>query len=124
MRRMTEQGIGQWPPGKVLINEEFSFEMKQWLTSLINSIPHVRTATVTLDPANISGNSRSTETITVNGVTTNDLIIVNKPTYTTGIDIVAAFASAANTVTLVFENTTGSAVDLGSEDYKVIAIRI
>lgn len=96
----------------------------QWLSRLFDAVPKMRTHAATFDPASVAANSESVQTITIAGVTTQDIISVNKPTNTAGLDLVGAWASAADTVSVKFRNATGSPIDPGQETYIVAAIRL
>lgn len=73
------------------------------------------------------------ETYTVTGLTTNDLVFVNKPTKQANIGIVGARVSAADTLAISWGYMAGSAITsltaatavtpTAAETYKVIAIR-
>lgn len=127
MARTTRTAVPHYPPGDIFEevnqNKVMSSQWKEWFSIVIDSIPFFRTSEVTLDPGSVAAQTSETETVTFNGVTTNDGIIVNKPSHTAGI-AVTGFVSAANTVTIVFTNSSTGAIDPGSEDYKLIAISI
>lgn len=96
----------------------------QWFQRLTNNFPKVQTFTVTLNPASVPASSTSEQTVTVNGLTTQDVVTVNKPSHSSGLGIVGARVSADNTLAITFANVTGSAIDPGSEEYRVVAIRL
>ena len=98
--------------------------LARWLANFDENLPRIRAYTATLNPASVAANSESVETITIAGVTTQDIISVNKPTNTAGLDLVGAWASAADTVSVKFRNATGSPIDPGQETYIVAAIRL
>ena len=78
---------------------------------------------VVLDPAAVAANNTAQETVTVTGLTTDMRVVVNKPSHTAGLGVVGAYVSATNTLAIVFANVTGSAVNPGSETYRVWAAR-
>lgn len=78
---------------------------------------------VSLDPTSVGANTTSEQTFTINGLKTNDIIVVNKPTHQTGLGIVGARVSAANTLAITFMNNTGSGIDPSSETYRILAYR-
>lgn len=127
---MSTQGTirepGIQPPTQNLLSllrSAISRELSEWISILSARIPKVQTYNVDLDPASVSANSESTETLTCNGVTTSDAVFVNKPTDSAGIIVGQAWVSAANTVSVKFYNVTGSPIDPGSETYLVVAVR-
>jgi hypothetical protein len=79
---------------------------------------------VTISPAEVAANTTAEQTFTVNGLTTNDAVFVNKPTAQAGLGIVGARVSAANTLAITFVNTTESGITpTASQLYKVVAVR-
>jgi len=97
--------------------------LAKWLQNLYASYPKVRTSKETLNPTSIPANSEDTQTFTVTGLTTEDIVTVNKPTDTAGISISQVWVSAADTLSIKFRNHTGGAIDPGSESYLISAIR-
>lgn len=66
----------------------------------------ILTGTVTVDPPNIGSQSTNTQTATVTGLTTNHKVIVTSATQLeAGVVVAAAWASAANTLSIQFSNT-------------------
>lgn len=96
------------------------------VANLLQSLPAasgVRIYTATIDPASVAANTTAEQTFTVTGLTTSDVVFVNKPTATAGLGIVNARVTAANTLGITFSNNTGSPIDAASESYKVFAFR-
>lgn len=73
--------------------------------------------------SSVGANTTSEQTFTVTGLTTNDVVYVNKPTHQTGLGIVGCRVSAADTIAITFMNTTGGGITPTSETYEIIAIR-
>ena len=96
----------------------------RWLNRLPDLIPGIQTFSVSFDPASVPANSESVQTIAIAGVGYTDIIIINKPTNTAGLDLVHSWASAANQVSVKFRNTTGSPIDPGTETYRVMAVSL
>jgi hypothetical protein len=78
---------------------------------------------VVLDPAQVAANVTALETVTIAGLTTDMRVVVNKPSHTSGIVIGGFYVTATDTLGIVFANVTGSAVNPGSETYRVWAAR-
>ena len=76
-----------------------------------------------LDVASVAANTSAEQTFTVQGLTTDDIVIVNKPSLDAGLAVGNARVSAADTLALTFINSTSGAVDPGSETYKILAFR-
>lgn len=78
--------------------------------------------TLTIDPANINKTSASTQTFTLTGLTTNHNIVITAGTALDyGVNIVSAWASALNTISITFHNYSGAGVNLGSTDIQYFA---
>jgi hypothetical protein len=67
---------------------------------------------ITIDPASVAGQTSSTQTFTLTGLTTNHKIVITAGTaFNSGLIIQAAFASALNTVSIEFRNTTNPPIN-------------
>lgn len=97
--------------------------LANWLNRIVELLPLVQTFAADFDPASVSANSESVQTISIAGVTTEDILVVNKPTNTAGLDLVHAWVSADDTVSVKFRNLTGSPINPGTETYRVLAVR-
>lgn len=95
-----------------------------WLRRMVKVFARVKTYSVSINPASVGANSENTETFTVTGLKTNDIVTVNKPTKTAGFSILDAFVSADDTISITFRNFTGGAIDAGAETYLIHAIRM
>ena len=70
-----------------------------------------------VDLASVAANTTAEQTVTVDGVTTDDVLLhVSKPSLQAGLGVAGARISAANTVALTLINTTASAINAASED--------
>lgn len=119
---MNEKGIA--PPKGLEIDPIKAPFFLKWLNNLYAVFPKTQTFSTTIDPTLVSANSESTQTFTVAGLSTSDILTVNKPSRTTGLDIVQAWASAVDTVSITYQNTTGSGINAGSETYLILATRL
>lgn len=90
---------------------------------IMGNIAAMGIATVTIDPASVATITTAEQTFTVNGLKVGDFVYVNKPSNTTGVGIVNARVSAANTLALSFMNTTAGSVDPASESYSILWLR-
>ncbi len=95
-----------------------------WLKRVHKAISKNVTYTATLTPASVAANATSEQTFTVTGLTTDDVVTVNKPSYTAGIVIGNARVSAANTLAITFGNHTAAPIVPPSEIYKIKATRL
>lgn len=76
-------------------------------------------ADITLDVASVAANTSAEQTFTVNGLTVDMMVFVNKPDLDAGLVVGNARVSAANTLALTFGNSTAGAVNPASEVYKM-----
>ena len=80
--------------------------------------------TATLDTASLLTNTTTTDTVTVPGVALGDMVLgISTAVSLAGLQR-TAYVSAANTVTIVTQNPTGSTVDLASTVIDVIVVRM
>jgi hypothetical protein len=77
----------------------------------------------TLDTASISTTSTTTDTVTVPGVALGDMVIGMSIGVSEAGLMRRAYVSAANTVTIVSINPTGSSVDLASTTLQLMIAR-
>jgi len=77
---------------------------------------------VTLNPSNVTAASVSVETFTVTGLTLEMLVVVNAPDLETGVKVVSARVSAANTLELTFQNFTLADVNPASQAFLVVGL--
>jgi len=124
MPLITQFALDDFPQGPVMDDESkmLTHEWHLFFSSLVDKLPRIQSFTVTLDPGSVTANSTREENITVKGVTTNDIVVVNKPGNTTGI-MVDARVSATDTVTVRFGNVTVGNIDPGSEVYQGFVLR-
>jgi hypothetical protein len=89
------------------------------------AITKILKGTVTVNPASINANTVSSQTFTLTGATSGDSLILNVPAadLTAGLAMYQSFVSAANTITIVFENTTGAPIDEESASWTYTLIR-
>ena len=88
------------------------------------AISQIRIFTPVLNPDTVSAASTAEEEYAVNGLSTDDTVIVNKPSHTSGCGIVNAVVSADDTLALTWMNADVALdCDPPSELYSIIAIR-
>lgn len=90
---------------------------------LTSNVLNARVVSVTFDPAGCAVNTTNEQTVTVSGVKVGDLVFVNKPSSTTGVGVVGARVSAADTVAINFGNFTAATVNPASEAYVLMIVR-
>ena len=69
--------------------------------------------TVTYDPASIANGAQQTTTVTVTGAALGNTVVASFTLDLQGIQL-TGYVSAANTITVIFQNNTGGAIDLAS----------
>lgn len=82
----------------------------------------IYSATATLDFPNTSAQSSADLTITVTGAAANDVVIVGPPTTVNANTSFSAFVSAADTVTVRFNNYSSAAVNPASATFRATVI--
>lgn len=104
--------------------EETHPDLGRWLRLLRDAIPKARSYSPSIDVASVSANSEAVQTFTVTGLSVSDVVVVNKPANTAGLDLVQWWVSAADTLSLKFRNQTGSPINPGAETYRIMAFRL
>lgn len=105
-------GGGRWIIGPDSGESEFN--------SLCYSIPeHLPAVQATLDFSSISAGAIGTATITVDGATGGDLVVLGPPSSIEAGLVWSGFVSADDTVTIRLYNTTGSPIDPASATWNV-----
>lgn len=99
-------------------------EYDRFLSLLVKAVPKVQTFQLTINPTSCSANTTNAQTFTCSGLTTRDIVKVNKPSHTAGLTIANAFVGTDDILTIVFGNLTGSPIDPPSETYLVESTRI
>lgn len=82
-------------------------------------ITKIKKYTKTIDPASVAADTVASEDFTVSGLATGDVVVVNPGINTIG--VAGAYVSAADTLTVIFVNPTGSAIDPASSDWTILA---
>lgn len=77
---------------------------------------------VTVDISSVPGGSTQEESFTVNGLKTDHVVVVNKQGVDSGLHVIEARVSAADTLAVTFFNPTGSAINPASQEIKVVAL--
>jgi len=119
---ISQKGIE--PPKGLELDPVLQQHLLKWLTNLHLAFPKVQTFSESLDVANVGAGSESVQNFTITGLTTSDVVIVNKPSNNSGLDMSQAWVSAADTLTIKFRNVSGGAINPSAETYRIIAIRL
>ena len=90
----------------------FEWDGAKWFT-IGGSSQQALTGSATYDPPSIASGAQSTTTVTVTGAAVGDHVTMTFSQSLGGL-VLTGYVSAANTVTAVFANLTGGAVDLAS----------
>jgi hypothetical protein len=120
MSRIAEKGIT--PPPDVL--RQTDPVLFAWLSNLQLVFPKISTYEETFDLASIPAGTYSTQTFSVIGLDMDDAITVVPPALTSGVYLISSRVSAADIISLVFYNSTGSPVDETAATYKIMACRV
>lgn len=115
--------LGQSPTDLVGFFGQTAVQQPGSVGSLRGAAGTVTIYATTQSPTSVAANTAAEQTITVTGVATGQLVVVNKPTSQAGLALCAARVSAANTVALTFGNDTAAAITpTATETYFVTAI--
>ena len=114
-----ERALGD-PP---FLDKPESPAWQKYFSKLSLIIPKSSTYETSLNPASVAANTVARQTFTVTGLTVNDIITVNPPSLTAGLNVIGFRVSAADTVELVFWNSTGAPIDEGAGTYLIYAVR-
>lgn len=116
----AEKGI---EPTNTLDIDKASF-LYRWLTKLHLAFPKVQTFSASITPSSVSASSESVQTFTVEGLTTKDIVTVNKPTNQAGLDLVNAWASDTDELSIKYRNHTGGGITPTAETYLITTVRL
>lgn len=95
-----------------------------WLQQLQLRFPKINTYSPSINLASVGATSYSTQTFTVNGLNTNDVISVNPPALTAGLYLISYRVSDTDTLSMTFYNSTGGAIDESAATFKIVSIRL
>lgn len=121
---MNQNGVQ--PPSPYLIQaieRILGGEFARFISIIANTYPRVRSYSPSINPASVAANSEDEQDFAVAGLTAADVVIVNKPTRTAGLNLAQARADT-DKLYLTYQNTTGSPINAGAETYAIIAIRL
>lgn len=91
------------------------------VTTLDGNIRKIKILEASLTPSEVATITAPEQTFTVNGLTTDDVIIaVNPPSVTAGVTIGSFRISAANTLALQFCNPTAGNLTPASGTHKIV----
>lgn len=126
---MNEKGLPQPPHQSNWIQKlgesfRISDEAWRWVSRVYSNYPKVQTFSQTLTPTSVSATDESVQTFTVTGLSTTDIVVVNKPTNQANLSVIHAWVSAANTLSIKYINSSGSPITPTSEAYLIISIRL
>ena len=119
-----EKGVSDVPKHTPFLQrDEITHAWVRWLGGLRDASSKQATYEVSFNPASVPANSMSRQSVTVAGLTTNDIITVNPPALTTGLALIEARVSVANTATFTYLNSTGAPIDEGAGTYLIHSVR-
>jgi len=116
--------LSKAPIGDSITEQPGISNWSKWFNILKDNVYHTKSYQTTLNPSSVSADSEDTQTFTVSGLSTNDVVVVNKPSKTADLSVLDAFVSASNTLSLTFRNFSVGAIDPPEESYRIIAIRL
>lgn len=99
----------------------FTDPWRLWLSSLFRVQAIHRT--FAWDVASVAANATAEQTVTVPGLEVGMVVVVNKPSHSSGLIVGNARVSAADTLAVTFANITGSPIDPAEETWSLAAWR-
>lgn len=120
---LTNKGLQPPEQSELTLFGQTYPSLSRWIRLLHGAFPRVNSYAAALTPASVAANTTAEQTFTVTGLSTSDVVIVNKPSLNAGLGIAGARVSAANTLAITFINATGGAIVPTAETYNIIAIR-
>lgn len=122
---MREKALKPFPlePLTALNGPDVSRNWHTWLNALIAALPKIQTFSFTLNAGAVSANSTRKETVAIAGLTTADIVHVNKPAYLSGI-VLDCTVEGPGVLAITFANVTTGSIDPGSVVYRGHAIRL
>lgn len=118
-----DMGLAGLARAGLQIFTDYILELDRWFRRLQAAVPKIETYSVSLDVASVGANSTSEQTFAVPGLSPQDIVLINKPSHTSGLAIVNCRVSAANELAITFANITGSPIDPSAETYLIVSIR-
>ena len=98
-------------------------ELDIWFRRVRDNFARVQTYAAKINVGSVAANSTDEQTFTVAGLGTKDIVIVNKPSHTSGLFIGGCRVSAVDTLAITFVNITGAPINPAAETYLITAIR-
>lgn len=95
---------------------------KVWLGTLCRETPRIRYYSLTANPTQVNANDGSTQTFTVTGLATNDIVFLNPSALEAGLILAWYRVSATDTLQVRFQNVTASNIDPASGTWHIVAI--
>jgi len=99
-------------------------DWRRWFSILHGILANTQTFSQELTPTSVAANTTEEDIFTVVGLTTDDIVYVNKPTHQAGLGIVNCRVSGADTLRITYMNTTGGSITPSKETYKIVSIRL
>lgn len=87
-------------------------------------MPKMATYTPALTPGSVAANSESVQTFALPGISPNDVVKLNKPTNTAGLDVIGAWCEVADNLRIKYRNYTGAPIVPPAETYRVETTRL
>ena len=98
--------------------------LTDWSARIALQLAPIYVESKVLDPASVTANSTLVQSFTFAGIKTSDVLMLGKPSRTAGLNIVQVWCETDDILSVAFENTTGVAIDAGSETYRLVGIRV
>ena len=98
-------------------------QLDKWFQRLRDAVPKVQTFSETLTPVAVAAGAIASQTFTVTGLATTDLVIVSPPADDAGLALVGARVTAADTLSLRYLNNTAGPLTPTAGTFLIASIR-
>lgn len=114
MPRMKKKVLGPFAWDIKTPEDLIDPEVLKWFSILPDYVLDKQVLEETLDVAAVAANTMAEQTFTITGLDTTQAVEVTAPALTSGLFYISARISAANTLAIVFNNTTGGGITEGN----------
>lgn len=114
------------PPIKPMFDQlpnPMTFEWSQWLLSIRSALPKIQTFEALLDPVSVAATTLAEQNFAITGLSVYDQVSVSPGSALT---VVIAYArvSVNNVLTIGFYNPTAAPINLPSDTWRIVAVRM
>lgn len=98
-------------------------ELTRFYRNIVESVPKMSTYEVKYTALPVAALTYSKQTVTVDGVALDDILVVNPPQLTTGLHFISARVPLENKIELTFYNSTAGILSETEKSYLIFTCR-